>query len=519
MELNHYKTSFFLIILITIFLRLTFLGSLPRGLSSQEATIGLRSQNLVNYHKDEYGRELPFFFYNRFDVELPIQSYLTALFVALNQTSVVLLRLPSAISGILVVIGSVKLVQTLFPKRQSLPLWAGLVLAISPWAIWQSRIASPTQLFLCLTIWGVFLLFQGKRKSIFFGTGLLTLALLTDKLALLFIPFLSLTFFLKVPRKIAFPISVILFSVSLGLFISNKFVLQGFIDNQFTLLSDHSYLNNLNNMRGDVNNFGQTALSKIYYNKLQLLVLILNNFLASLNPSYLFARGDGNSLHQPSNFGPLLLFTTIFLGVGIKKLVNESILIKKFLLLWLLIGVLPSLLLAKSPDTLVLITIFIPLSIVTALGLEGLNKRLAVISIFLLILNLSIVINDLLTKEPQRAVGAWQTSTVMIAENKLFQNKRVWLTDSLDSNPGPVISYLNKIPYSQLNLDKDNPYKGWVSQSANWTIGGSTKPGKKTPQNIFDVYILDQKQYQELIQEDMAADYVIEKLEDYYLLK
>src|SRR5205809_5701700 len=59
MFLQRYRLILILILLLGFLLRVLFLGDIPNGLSYEEATIGLRAQNLINNGKDEFGRSFP----------------------------------------------------------------------------------------------------------------------------------------------------------------------------------------------------------------------------------------------------------------------------------------------------------------------------------------------------------------------------------------------------------------------------------------------------------------------------
>jgi 4-amino-4-deoxy-L-arabinose transferase-like glycosyltransferase len=163
--MDKHKLLIVLIIIIAGILRVTFLDSFPRGLHFKEATIGWRSQNLVNFGKDEFGRALPFYFSNWTEMEMPIATYITLPFVALSPTSIFFLRLPFALTGILLILGSILLSQELFPDKKNLGLWVGFIVAISPVTIFFSRIVNPGIIALTLVVW-VFIYFILKKEKL-----------------------------------------------------------------------------------------------------------------------------------------------------------------------------------------------------------------------------------------------------------------------------------------------------------------------------------------------------------------
>src|SRR3990170_4035307 len=93
-----------LIIIIGAGLRLFWLQKSPPSLNWDEAALGYNAYSLLKTGKDEYGFKLPVTFRSFDDYKPPLYPYVTVPFVAtfgLNELSV---RLPSALSGVSVIV-------------------------------------------------------------------------------------------------------------------------------------------------------------------------------------------------------------------------------------------------------------------------------------------------------------------------------------------------------------------------------------------------------------------------------
>jgi len=167
-----YKWALLLfVVLIAGVLRLWNLGITPPSPDWDEAALGYNAYSILETGKDEYGTPFPLSLRSFDDYKPPLYMYLTVPSVAMFGLSLWSTRLPSAIMGILAVLGTYFLVFELFRKRdgghdQSItPLIASLLLAISPWHIQFSRIAFEANTGITLNIWGAYLLLRGRTSS------------------------------------------------------------------------------------------------------------------------------------------------------------------------------------------------------------------------------------------------------------------------------------------------------------------------------------------------------------------
>lgn len=481
---------FISIISLGALLRFAFIGEIPGGLNFKEATLGFRAQNLINLGKDENGRANPFFFYNFEDIELPLPSYLVLPFVLVDQVNIALIRLPFALAGFFTVVGSILLTKKLFPKEQNLSLIVGFLIAVNPWSLWLSRFANYEILGLCFFIWGYYFFLSESRKSYFTSLSLFTMAILSGKIWLFFALIFSLFLLVQKRRKI-WPVTIISIIV-LVLILINPAGLRSFLDNDFSLLTDKSWLSNVDSLRGQNISKHLSILGQLFFNKTYYLVKILENFYSYINLSNLFARGDGISSHNPSNFGPVLFIFAPFFIWGIVEILRDKT--KLFIFLWFIISTLPAIFYKDNFQINRFLLAILPISIIIGFGLNKLRFKPLLIGTYLISLYLlGVVIFDVLQKEPARSEDIWHKNTLSLARY-LKENREgnVWITDKVDNNPGPAIGYVLNDPALKTNLTPQNAYKGWISSIGNIRIGDLEKNKEAT--KFFETYITSENE-------------------------
>lgn len=169
------------ILVVAAGLRFYKLGDVPVSPDWDEAALGYNAYSILKTGRDEYGTRFPLTLRSFDDYKPPLYVYLTVPSVALFGLSVAATRLPSAVMGVLAVLGTYVLVRELLrdKKNDTIPLVAAFLLAISPWHIQVSRVAFETNIGDSVTIWAVTAFLAGLRKRIFlpvsaflFGIGM-----------------------------------------------------------------------------------------------------------------------------------------------------------------------------------------------------------------------------------------------------------------------------------------------------------------------------------------------------------
>jgi hypothetical protein len=171
-------------------LRLAWLGSIPAGLSHDEAVKGYDAWSVLHTGRDQYGVRFPLIFRGLGDQREALMPYLIVLSEGLFGTTDFAVRLPAALCGVALAGAIFLLSRELFSTRAGLA--AALLLAIAPWHIQVSRLAFRAGLLPLTTVLGLWLFLVAlRRPALMLPAGLvLGLGLHTYLAARLFLPLL-----------------------------------------------------------------------------------------------------------------------------------------------------------------------------------------------------------------------------------------------------------------------------------------------------------------------------------------
>ena len=140
---------YFYLLLITLLaagLRLCWLGDAPNTFSTDEASNGYDAYSILLTGRDRYGDFLPWFLRAFNDSRESLYVWLIVPFIKLWGLNEFSSRFPSAIAGILTVPVVYGLAKELWQKA-NIALGAALLVAVSPWSIFYSRLAFRANLF------------------------------------------------------------------------------------------------------------------------------------------------------------------------------------------------------------------------------------------------------------------------------------------------------------------------------------------------------------------------------------
>lgn len=371
------------VLILGAFLRFWQLGSVPPSPDWDEAALGYNAYSILKTGKDEYGTFLPVSLRSYDDYKPPLYMYLSIPSIAFFGLNTWAVRLPSAIMGLLAVLGTYFLVKELF-KKENLSLVSSFLLAISPWHVQFSRIAFEANAGVTINIWALVLFFKGLRNSSWLvGSALLFgLGFYAYHSERIFLPLLLIILaaiyrkeLLKNRKKLLLPIMVGVLTITP--------LIKTFLDPT-----------TLTRLRGTSSLADQTALLSRSVQKLEddkvngnvwgvlfdnrRLVwtrTILDGYLSHYSLRWLFLTGDNPRHHAPS-MGLLYLWELPFFLWGVYTLFVKGGLESKFLFSWFLIAPI-----AASPTTelphAIRSIVFLPtFQIFTAFGiLELLKKR------------------------------------------------------------------------------------------------------------------------------------------------
>lgn len=383
-----------LILILGFFLRSYKLSTLPPGLTWDEAGLGYNAFSILKTARDEHGAFLPITFKSFGDYKPGLYVYLTIPFVALSGLTEVAVRLPSVIAGTLAIFGVYLLVKHLFDEKKA--LLAALVLSLSPWHIHFSRGGWEVNVFITVLLFAIYFFIRSLKKPKYFipwvllasstiliyqGAKMLT-PLVFLSLFIIYFPQVKKTFSgWLAPKKhsIVLVLSIIFLSF---IFIQN---ITGPAGNRLTRLSIFGYRPQLS---GD----------KLFHNNTLLTSqLVASRYLYHFSPEVLFYQGEtyterGNLPKQ----GMLYITDALFLTLGLAALVVSKNKKSRTLILTLLfLSPLPASLTLSEFSTVRGLFMVIPLSIISALGLDYLLTKTKKI-IYLPILGF-IVLNTILT--------------------------------------------------------------------------------------------------------------------------
>jgi 4-amino-4-deoxy-L-arabinose transferase-like glycosyltransferase len=367
------------ILIIAAFLRLWKLGNIPPSLTPDEASLGYNAYSILKTGRDEYGKILPVIFKSFGDYKPGLYVYLAVhsiLVFGLNEFAV---RLPSALAGIISV-WLIYLIVKKFFQKENLALISAFIAAVTPWLIYFSRGAWEVNVSLTLTLAGIyfFLKFLEKERYIIHSAVFFALTLVCyqgAKLSTGIVVLLLVALYFKKVIKIQ-PKKIII-SLVLGLLISFP-ILLSLVNGQsgrLEVFSVFSYRRPAEYLMGILNQ-GEEKVGNLSYYLFHSEVLnfkrgILGRYFNHFSGRFLFFEGDwSNPRHSAPYSGMLLLSDIILLLAGVYALIRTKLSREHwFIILWLFLAPLPSILSRDQVHAVRSINMAIPLIVVLAFGL------------------------------------------------------------------------------------------------------------------------------------------------------
>ena len=374
-----------LIVILASFLRLWRIGEAPISPDWDEVALGYNAYSILHTGRDEYGKFLPFVFQSFNDYKPALYAYLTIPFIAILDLTVVAVRLPSAIFGILSVLALFFLVKEIF-KKDNIALLSSLLLAISPWHIQFSRVGFESNVGLAFNIFAILFFLKGLRKPKYLILSVILFALniyvyQSEKaISPLFLFLLMSVFskqFFSSTKKILLTAFLVGFVIALPMFVfivTNKESLlraQGVsIFSDRTTLQENvqrqQYSQNINDKIGSLLNNRRIEFAKV----------AVSGYISHFDLNWLFTKGDSQiDRHHVPNMGLMYIFELPFLLIGIYSFLFNSLGLsydnktKYFLLGWILLAPIPAAFTTGVPHSVRTINFLPVLQILTAFGL------------------------------------------------------------------------------------------------------------------------------------------------------
>ncbi|MEK7090947.1 MAG: hypothetical protein AAB887_00385 [Patescibacteria group bacterium] len=358
-----------LIVAAGLTLRLAAINFLPPSLNWDEVSLGYNAYSLLKTGRDEWGTILPTIIRAYGDYKLPIYVYLAV-------TSPFFIRLPSIIFGTLLII-----VTYLLGRRLASPfvgLTSALLIAISPWTWWISRIALEANVGALLIAIGIYCLLARKLNL---GILFLGLSVWAYNSARVFSP-LFLTGYWLINRPKLTPIHYSLISIFFIPMIFQLLSSSGQARLNWLTILDSGAITQINQLQSRPG--GRLVYNKATY----FLYRFGQNYISYLSPNFLFLKGGNHYQFSVQNYGLLYLICLPFFYIGIWYLFrNYKLESRNSLLLWLLLAPVAGSLTRDAPHVLRAIPLLPLPMILTAIGLDRFGRNVKVLFFVVLLLS------------------------------------------------------------------------------------------------------------------------------------
>lgn len=383
------KVILLLILVLAAFLRLWSLGNVPPNASLDEASIGYNAYSVLKTGGDEFG-EFPLISQRGYDDwRRSTYLFLVVPFINIFDLNVVSVRLPAVILSLFTVWATYYIVLNLFLKRtpfaQTIALLSALLLAISPWHIYISRLGHESNACLFFLVFGILFFLQSlkNKNKLLISMVFFTLSMVSYYSGQAFIPLFGIGLFLIFRKNIFSAVlsskkMLIFFLVFIILLIPifwSIFSPQALIRFQGTSTfkpEAHMDMFAQDVMKRNKAVEGHDIVGTVIYNRhLFPLKVLVQGYLSHFNPQWLFMNSSGEPFKVP-NMGLLYIWQIPFIIAGFISLICGSFLdgrSKKLILLWFFLGALPASIATQAPHAMRSYNILPVWQILTAIGL------------------------------------------------------------------------------------------------------------------------------------------------------
>lgn len=474
------KTSRTIILLIIItllgfILRFYNITANPASLNIDEVAYGYSAYSILKTAREENGVFMPLSFQSTGDYKNPVLIYSLVPTIAVFGLNEFAVRFTTVLAGILT-IPAFFLLSAFFIKDKKTRLAAIVLLAISPWHIYYSRLASESLMALFIFSLGIYAFFRMLKGSMVWAlisSFLLILSMYTYHSQRLFVPLLIFSLLILKWRIINSKIKrVFIISASL-------LVLPLIYDSIFGGASSRAAMVFLSQdidytryvIIDHINRIGEIFL---------LLFFWIKRYLNYFQPEFLFFNGLNMTTPGILGLGVLYLFELPWLILGLLSLIQGRLFNSKLLILWLLLGLIPASLTnneQSSLRSLIVLPVFIILIATGAirffsfiLGIKNTFIKLALNGFYIFFISVFLIQALLIfaVHFPKQRGEAFMEGT---KESVLYalSNKEKYNEIVFDPYRGVEAPYIVNIPYMYiLFYSKYDPY---VYQNENKRYG------------------------------------------------
>ena len=364
-----YIIIFSVVILTAVFLRFYQLDKIPPGLIIDEASEGYNAFSILQTGKDRYGQSFPILFRSFGSFQAPLYTYLSVIPIYLFGNSIFSIHFVSAVSGVILVITTfILLIDFKKRRRIGLSATAAFLVAISPWAVFFSRIGTEANLGVTLFALSFLFFYLSLKRLWFFPVatfvlGLSTHAYYSERL----ISVLFLIGFILLFRRILFSdrkilvLGLILFGITQipHLIILNS----GAFTRRLTQI-DYFNAQFFQNNSGSLRNFP-------FGRQLFVIREFLSQYLAYFSPKNLFFDPDPQSARSMPDLSVFYSWMVVLFVFGLRSFMkNHSSPLIRILILLTVLAPIPASLTKDPFCTIRTLVFFWSITIIIAFGIN-----------------------------------------------------------------------------------------------------------------------------------------------------
>ncbi|MBI2596860.1 glycosyltransferase family 39 protein [Candidatus Daviesbacteria bacterium] len=361
------------IIVLGIFLRFFKLQYFPVQLNHDEISQLYDAISIAQTGKDIYGNFLPTMFQSVNDFKSPFYTYATTLTYFILGDHEWIIRIPGAIFGVLIIIASYLFVLRLL-RNYKIALLSSFLISTSPSEIFFSRksFENGAGIFFMLIAFYFLLSFIEKQKIIRFlylGITFMAVGMYTYFSHAMIIPLMLGVFILIFRKSLTGSKKKIIFVLLYWiLLITPLFVV--ILTNPASRYRSQTVF-----ITQDMNLVKRMEHTNKYK---AILDFSFNRYLDQFNPAFIFGNGLAFTNQGPLDMGLLFFIQLPFLILGVIYLIKLENFHKerRFILAWILVGMLPSGLTFETHSPHRSIMVFTMLNIITAVGLYASFRKI-----------------------------------------------------------------------------------------------------------------------------------------------
>lgn len=418
------------IVILGFLLRIYKISSLP--MYGDELTMVYDTYSILKTGKDSTGQAFPLTF--KMGAGRPGgYIYASIPFIYLFGPTELGVRSLSIISSLGIIVLMYFLGRKLFSEK--IGLIASFITSISLWDIYLARGGFEAHFALFLALLGIVSYLYGKYIlwAIVWGLAIFTYPTFKLTLPIMFLILVWHSGIKNIIKNKFFIVSLIILALFGALAAKETF--GGLSEQRFLSINIFSDTNRQQQVIQLINEERTSSilpvfLKPIFYNKpIQYFRILLDNYMENLSVKFLYLRGDGNPRHNPGEWGMLYLIELPLLFISIVSLWKKEKRTLILIIAWILITPLATMFLDDTHG-LRNALMLPPFILLASYALSNLPKKLAILSVLLILIQLIFVLQRVYFLAPNKFANFWSSDakkTSLLAINT-DKNKIVTLS-------------------------------------------------------------------------------------------